>query len=129
MGQMRGSVILAALTLSACTSLPHEARSLIGMSRPDLVACAGVPDVEENRDGQDVLVWKQDQQAQGAVDLKTPLSFELDLGGHGTCHTVAALRSGRVVSIAFTGPSGTIEGPNGACRPILRACLRSDSRP
>ncbi len=93
------------------------------MTRPAIVSCAGIPDREEYRDGQDVLVWKQDTQTQGAIDLKTPLSFELDLGGHATCHAIATLREGRVVSVAFTGPSATIQGPDGACRPILRGCL------
>ncbi|BCI68045.1 hypothetical protein [Acetobacter aceti] len=99
------------------------------MSRPAIVSCAGIPDREEYRDGQDVLVWKQDTPAMNGIDLKTPLSFELDLSSRGTCHAVATLRGGRVVSVAFTGPSATIQGPDGACRPLLRGCLRRARMP
>ncbi|MBV1835677.1 hypothetical protein KUA11_02420 [Acetobacter estunensis] len=109
---------------AGCSSLPSRARhDLIGHTRADLVSCAGVPDQDEIRDGQEVLVWRQDQPVQGPLDLKTPFSFELSLGGHGTCHVTATVQDGVVTRIAYSGPSATLEGPNAACGPVVRGCV------
>lgn len=114
---------------TACSTIPNRARhELVGLTRADLVSCAGIPDQDEIRDGQEVLVWRQDQPVQGPLDLKTPFSFELSLGGHGTCHVVATLRSGFVHRIAYSGPSATLQGPNAACGPVVRGCMQKDSR-
>lgn len=125
----RFSMIVGLLGLqAACSTLPDRARhALVGLSRADLVSCAGIPDQDEIRDGQEVLVWRQDQPVQGPLDLKTPFSFELSLGGHGTCHVMATLRSGHVQKIVYSGPSATLEGPNAACGPVVRGCLRHGS--
>lgn len=89
------------------------------MARSDLIACAGVPDRRETLPDGEVLEWRQDQQVQG------PLSLELDLGGHGTCHFVARLQGDRVTQVEYTGSSGTmLVGPYSACRPLVLACER-----
>ena len=112
-----------ALLLSACASIPDHARhDLVGMDRSDLIACAGVPDSAASLPDGEVLQWRQDQQVQGPFTLKGPLSLEIDLGGHGTCHFVARIHSGRVVQVEYTGPSGTLLGPYAACRPLVLAC-------
>lgn len=117
--------LLAALLLCACTSLPTRARhDLIGMGRADLIACAGVPDNREPLPDGEVLEWRQDQQVQGPLTIKTPLSLEVDIGGHGTCHMVARLRAGVVSQVEYTGPSATLSGPYAACRPLVLACER-----
>ncbi|WP_281701598.1 hypothetical protein [Acetobacter malorum] len=115
--------LLAAILLSACSSLPTRAKhDLIGMDRADLIACAGVPDNRETLPDGEVLEWRQDQQVQGPLTIKTPLSLELDLGGHGTCHMVARLRAGIVSQVEYTGPSATLAGPYAACRSLVLAC-------
>ncbi|WP_215755439.1 hypothetical protein [Acetobacter sp. P5B1] len=115
--------LLAAILLSACSSLPTRAKhDLIGMGRADLIACAGVPDNREPLPDGEVLEWRQDQQVQGPLTIKTPLSFEMDLGGHGTCHMVARLKTGRVSQVEYTGPSATLAGPYAACRSLVLAC-------
>ncbi|MCG0998198.1 hypothetical protein [Acetobacter persici] len=123
---MRGKLsLLAALLLCACASLPTRARhDLIGVTRSDLIACAGVPDNRETLPDGEVLEWRQDQQVQGPLTIKTPLSLELDIGGHGTCHMVARLRAGVVSQVEYTGPSATLSGPYAACRPLVLACER-----
>ncbi|BCI68042.1 hypothetical protein AAJCM20276_26660 [Acetobacter aceti] len=63
-------------------------------------------------------------QTQGAVDLKTPLSFDLSIGGHGTCRASITIREGRVVRMTYSGPSATLEGRDGACAGVVRGCLR-----
>ncbi|MCI1909011.1 MAG: hypothetical protein LKI99_04775 [Acetobacter fabarum] len=113
------------LLTSACSSLPLRARhDLIGMDRSNLIACAGVPDNVATLSDGEVLQWRQDQQVQGPFTLKGPMSLELDLSGHGTCHFVARLRQGRVAQVEYTGPSGTLLGPYSACRPLVLACER-----
>ena len=119
-----GLLVLA----TACTSLPMRAKhDLVGMSRSDLIACAGVPDNAANLPDGEVLQWRQDQQVQGPLTLKGPFSLELGLGSHGTCHLVARLRQGQVVQVEYTGPSATLAGPYAACWPLVRACERQDS--
>ncbi|MFT8932121.1 MAG: hypothetical protein ABF976_10230 [Acetobacter syzygii] len=123
---LRKSASLGLLLLaSACSSLPLRAKhDLIGMGRSDLIACAGVPDNTAVLPDGEVLQWRQDQQAQGPFTIKGPMSLELDLSGHGTCHFVARLRQGRVAQVEYTGPSGTLLGPYSACRPLVLACER-----
>ncbi|MFP2873782.1 hypothetical protein ACLEIY_16310 [Acetobacter tropicalis] len=120
---IRSVSLLAALMLSACSTVPTRARyDLIGMPRADLIACAGVPDNRELLPGGEVLEWRQDQAVEGPLNIKTPFSLELDIGGRGTCHLVARLRQGRVAQIEYTGPSATLTGPYSACRPLVLAC-------
>ncbi|MFT9015003.1 MAG: hypothetical protein ABF990_04605 [Acetobacter sp.] len=120
---MKRLALFAALALSACSGIPAAARhDLLGMERSDLIACAGVPDNREALPDGEVLQWRQDQPVQGPFTLKGPLSLELDLGGHGTCHFVARLRQGHVAQVEYTGPSGTLLGPYSACRPLVLAC-------
>ncbi|MFT8655973.1 MAG: hypothetical protein ABF785_04685 [Acetobacter papayae] len=122
---MSRAVLALALLLSACASIPDRARhDLLGMDRSDLIACAGVPDNREAMPDGEVLQWRQDQQVQGPFTIKGPMSLELDLSGHGTCHFVARLRQGRVAQVEYTGPSGTLLGPYSACRPLVLACER-----
>lgn len=121
------SLFVVSLTC-ACTTIPTRARhDMLGLSRADLVACAGVPDMREERDGQEVLTYRQDQQVQGPLDLKGPLSLELSIGGHGTCRASVAIREGRVVRVTYSGPSATLEGRDGACAGVVRGCVRDDS--
>lgn len=122
---MSKAVFALALLLSACASIPERARhDLLGMDRSDLIACAGVPDNAATLPDGEVLQWRQDQQVQGPFTIKGPMSLELDLSGHGTCHFVARLRQGRVTQVEYTGPSGTLLGPYSACRPLVQACER-----
>lgn len=122
---MRIKALTCLLALSACANVPLQAKhDLVGMARSDLIACAGVPDNAATLPDGEVLQWRQDQQVQGPFTLKGPMSLELDLSGHGTCHFVARLRQGRVTQVEYTGPSGTLLGPYSACRPLVLACER-----
>lgn len=117
------------LLTSACSSLPMRAKhDLIGMNRSDLIACAGVPDNAASLPDGEVLQWRQDQQVQGPFTIKGPLSLELDISGHGSCHFVVRLRQGRVSQIEYTGPSSTLLGPYSACQPLVLACERQVGR-
>lgn len=109
--------------LSACSSIPRKAQhDLIGLPKPALLACAGVPDRQAVIDGGEVLEYRQDQPVQGPLTIKTPVNFELDIGGHGTCHMIVTLHSGLVAQIYYTGPSATLLGRYAACTPLVHAC-------
>ncbi|MCG4256956.1 hypothetical protein [Acetobacter senegalensis] len=122
---IRSVSLLMILLLSACSTVPTRARhDLIGLPRAELIACAGVPDNRELLPDGEVLEWRQDAQVEGPLNIKTPFSLELDIGGRGTCHLVARLQAGQVAQIEYTGPSATLTGPYAACRPLVLACER-----
>ena len=57
---MKFILLCALLGLTACVSTPEQARHvLMGQKRAELLSCLGVADLEEMRDGQEILVWKQ----------------------------------------------------------------------
>ena len=118
-------ITLAGLLLTcSCSGLATQARTeLIGMQRSDLISCAGVPDKSVSLPDREVLQFEQNQQVQGPLDIKGPMSLELSLGGKGTCHAIVTLRRGVVSGVGYTGPSGTLLGPYAACVPILRGCV------
>ena len=114
----------ALIMLSSCSGMAAQARTeLIGMPRSDLISCAGVPDKSVTLPDREVLQFEQNQQVQGPLDIKGPMSLELSLGGKGTCHAVVTLREGIVSGVGYTGPSSTLLGPYAACVPILKGCL------
>ena len=114
----------ALIILSSCSGMATQARTeLIGMQRSDLISCAGVPDKSVTLPDREVLQFEQNQQVQGPLDIKGPMSLELSLGGKGTCHAVVTLREGVVSGVGYTGPSSTLLGPYAACVPILKGCL------
>ncbi|MCP1215569.1 hypothetical protein NKW53_05750 [Acetobacter orientalis] len=109
--------------LASCSSVPLRAQhDLIGMPKSDLLACAGVPDRQAVTADGEVLEYRQDQQVQGPFTIKTPINFELDVGGHGTCHMILDMRVGRVAQVHYTGPSATLLGRYAACTPLINAC-------
>lgn len=120
----RFNLIAICLLLSGCVTLPQRAKtSMIGMSRGDLLSCAGVPDKREELPDREILQFEQNDDVQGAVKISTPFSFDVKLGGEGTCHAVITLREGVVSGVGYTGPSRTLLGPYAACSPILRGCV------
>ena len=125
---MRSSLMVLFL-LCGCVTMPQRAKiELIGMSRGDLLSCAGVPDKREELPDREILQFEQNDDVQGAVKVSTPFSFDVELGGEGTCHAVITLREGVVSSVGYTGPSRTLLGPYAACVPILRGCLHPNFR-
>lgn len=119
---LMSTALLCALT--SCSSIPRRAQhDLVGMPKSDILACAGVPDRQASTKGGEVLEYRQDQQVQGPFTIKTPINFELDVGGHGTCHMILEFRADRVTRVHYTGPSSTLLGRYAACTPLVRGCL------
>ncbi|AQS84219.1 MAG: hypothetical protein ABF876_04485 [Acetobacter aceti] len=123
---MKKFLLLGILCLGCegCSTIPAEAQhDLLGLSRSDLVACAGVPDQDETRDDQEVLVWKIEKSGRGSFSISAPLDISMTINTSGACHVIASVRDGKVARLAYTGPSSTWQGKDAACEPVLRACV------
>ncbi|NHN88984.1 hypothetical protein [Acetobacter conturbans] len=116
---------LFVLMLAGCSTIPDRARhEMVGLTRPDLVACAGIPDQEETRDGQEVLVWKIEKTDGGSLSVSMPFDMSLTFSSSGSCHVIASLRGNKVMRLAYTGPARTWLGADAVCAPVLRACVQ-----
>jgi len=127
------------LLLAACggsaSQLASEAPArLTGMSKGDLLACAGRPDRTRIDGGRELLVYETTD-AIGADEgvftdstrtgsgLSVPFTQQLSSD---FCEASFVLRDGRVESLTYRGPSTSRIGrPFGACYALVQGCLRS----
>lgn len=119
------AAICIGLTACAGEKVTEEARtSLVATTLPDIISCAGKPDKFTQISSTDWVIQYEDAIARPAITMKGPLSTELDIAStNAVCHAVMRIHNGYVVSMHFTGPSLTINGPNGACIPMIKECL------
>jgi hypothetical protein len=125
---MKRIILCALLALDSCNApISDEARtSVVGMTLPDLLSCAGRPDKTIQAGPEDWIVqYEQNQAVQPPFTLKSAfvVSGELDIGARGMCHAVFRVHRGYVAAVHFTGPSLTASGANGACVPLIRECV------
>lgn len=121
----RSGVLLCAALLCACTGPSTKMEdALLGKSRSDVVACAGVPDRDELHDGQEVLVWTQEAKGANSFSLTTPFNFALSVNMDGNCKVIVAVKKDRVWRVGFSGKAGGWRGEDSVCRLALRSCLR-----
>lgn len=120
--------LLVLILLCGCVNAADRAQTgLIGMSRGDLMSCAGVPDKREELPDREILQYQQDKEVEGPLTVKGPFDLALSVGAKGTCHAVLTLRDGVVSRVGYTGPSGTLLGPYAACAPILKGCVKTET--
>lgn len=120
---MRNLWLTIVLILAGCSAVPLAAKQdLQGLERSALISCAGVPDAREALPDGEVLEYKQTQQVESPLNIKGPMSLELDLGGKGLCNAIFRIKNGKVVSLEYTGPSATLFGRWSACEPLIKAC-------
>lgn len=125
---MRAALASIAILLGACTApVSNEARtSVVGMTLPDLLSCAGRPDKVLHAAPDDWIVqYEQNQAVQPPFTLKSSfiVNGEVDIGARGMCHVIFRVHRGYVAAVHFTGPSLTASGANGACVPLIRECV------
>lgn len=127
---------LAILLMSGCSTYvasvaPDKMR---GMSVPDLIACAGIPD-QKMKTKPDVMVLEWTPKTTTSSGTKTSgFSVTLPLGTSltlqppvDTCHMQATvLRDGTVADVDMSSSSG-IKGDNGACGQIVKQCVYDQS--
>ncbi|MEE8663526.1 MAG: hypothetical protein SOH81_08095 [Acetobacter sp.] len=120
---MKSLLLCALLDLTACVSTPEQARYvLMGQKRAELLSCLGVADLEEMRDGQEILVWKQAVKGP-SITIPTLFSSPLSISTQGECRAIATVRDGVVTRIVYAGPARGLSGPNADCAPIVRGCV------
>lgn len=128
--------LAGALALTGCGGyMAREARTrLPGTTLPDLIACAGVPDHRMRVDRLEwVLVYDQSSAVQPSLTasvsaLASLVKPAVTMGAAGTCRAIVRIYGNRVRSVHYAGPSGTFEGPNAACAPLVRDCLSHPDR-
>lgn len=122
--------ILALLLVSGCsTMVAHSSRDkLLGMSAPDLVACAGKPD-DIMQTKPDVLVAEWAPKTTSSSSKSSGVSFSI-LGTSLTvtppvesCHMQATiLRDGTVAAVALSSTTGVLDD-DGSCAQLVAECV------
>jgi hypothetical protein len=96
-------IYVAAISLSGCATSAQDARlSMQGMSRGDLLACAGAP---------------HRQASDGNLQVLTYERFRVDQYGSAHCDTTVTLIDGRVSSVTYSRASRL-------CADSIRNCLK-----
>lgn len=94
-----------------------------GMSRSDVLSCAGIPDKSVLLDDREILQYEQPQSALGSVTAYSPSGMGLSVTPPGGCSVIVSIKSGVVSSIKYKGPGNMILGPYVDCVPVVRDCL------
>lgn len=110
-------LLLIVLLLSACafqrTDMAYRAKSeLIGMSREDLVMCAGVPIKQEKIDDVEFLTYS----GGGENDVARILDYY--------CEATFTLKDGIVKKITYHGRTGGLLTKDEQCAFIIENCLK-----
>ncbi|MBN8901879.1 MAG: hypothetical protein J0H57_12660 [Rhodospirillales bacterium] len=129
-GRQLGSCVwlLALLLPASCgwqdsQTAEHGQQVIMGMSRPDLEACLGVPDQHDSLGDTDILTWNSTSTAARGVSVGLPVLGDLSLSGGGSCHAVVRLERGVVTEVRYTGENGAPLAPQSYCAPIVRSCV------
>lgn len=124
--------LLAGCSTYVASVAPDRMR---GMSVPDLIACAGIPDQKMlTKPDVAVLEWAPKSTAGTSGGLKTGFGFTLPLGTSftwstpvDTCHMQATiLQDGTVADVDMSSSNG-IKGADGACGQIVKQCAYDQS--
>ena len=117
----------AALLLSGCaTYTAHEARSaLLGMNQNDLLACAGTPDRKQRLDDHEVILDYDYTSDTAAFSLEVLMLGTLSLGPRGQCKAIFRMQDGIVTHVAYASTTYSLDGPLGACGPIVQECMQN----
>ncbi len=122
-----GLLAVALLILEGCSAITvQQARdALLGMTAPDLLACAGVPDKIQQISADELLV-EYDRPADNAAlfSLNIATMAGIAVGREGACHFHARiLRDGTVSGISFSDTSFSFSGPEGDCQGLVAECV------
>lgn len=120
---------LAGCDLASTSDSRDPYGAFIGMTVPDLLSCAGVPD-HVQRTGPDTAIaqWAYSS-SDPALKLTLLLFGSVEVGGAESCKMVATiLRDGTVVDVAFPGSRATLmAGPYAGCSVLTSECLNHPS--
>ncbi|HEY1856504.1 hypothetical protein [Acidocella sp.] len=125
-------LMLTSLSLAGCgygaLRQAHEAQiSMIGMSRADLLSCAGPPAKSTTLSPvAHVDTYTYSPSNNNGFTLSLPLSMgDVAIGGSGTgCMAYVRVINGKVAEVHHTGADDLTVGEDGVCNPIFRGCMR-----
>lgn len=120
--------LLAASALGGCSIVRHNTSvdattELVGLSKSDLYACAGVPDRTAVIGSTEYVTF--DNSEETSQSLTIPL-----IGGGASnqqtqfCRATAVLEGGKVVSLSYTGDSGVFYATDEQCSYSIRTCVK-----
>jgi hypothetical protein len=120
------------LLLGGCGSYQvHKARQdILGMSAPDLLACAGVPDkVQQLSDSELMVQYDRPADNGSLLSIKALTMADITLGRSGACHAhFRILRDGTVSGVSFSGTTFSFSGPYGDCASLIKECVEQPDR-
>jgi hypothetical protein len=132
----RGGLLLAAgllPVLAGCTGMEQskfarQAKTeLVGMSREEVLDCAGPPERVIKSGKRELLVYFAGDESPAARNL-APTGLDapgIFHGGHeANCEVTFVLEEGRVSELRYQGQTGGIFTRNSRCAAILRYCMR-----
>jgi hypothetical protein len=123
------AIVLGAVALTSCDTIDsHTARQaqeeLVGMSRPDFFACAGLPNRSLPIDGQEYDTWDyQPFTPDNSFSATLPLIGGIAFGSGGTCHVTAIFQDDTLKALNYSGDTGGILGHVAECVSIVNHCL------
>lgn len=119
------SLIGACLLLAGCaTYTAHEARTkLVGINQNDLMSCAGPPDQKVRLDRHEAIFAYDYRSDTSTFSLDVLTLGTMTLGPRGECKAVFRLRDGVVTHVGYEATTSSLDGPLGACGPIVSECL------
>jgi hypothetical protein len=120
-------LVLAAISLSGCaddeTMIAQTARtSLVGMSELNLETCLGIPDHTVTQGKTTLFTYTST--AARTLNLSIPVVNGIGVSFGGNCRATFRLDNGHVTSVTYGGDSYGFEGPDSACAPIVRGCVK-----
>jgi hypothetical protein len=121
----------SAMSLTNCDTIDsHTARQaqeqLVGMSRPEFFACAGLPNRTLPIDGQEYDTWDfQPFTPDNSFSATLPLIGGIAFGSGGSCHATAIFQNNRLMAINYAGDTGGILGHAAECVSIVNHCMNS----
>ena len=125
-------ILALLLLLSGCNAYQvREARQdILGMSAPDLMACAGVPDKVQELSANELMVQYDRNADNGSLlSIKALNIADISLGRSGACHAhFRILRDGTVSGVGFSGTTFSFSGPYGDCASLIRECVEQPDR-
>ena len=105
-------------------------QAILGMSAPDLLACAGVPDrVQQLSDNELMVQYDRAADNGSLLSVKALNLADISLGRSGACHAhFRILRDGTVSGVSFSGTTFSFSGPYGDCASLIRECVEQPDR-
>lgn len=129
------AMCLICLALGGCAIQRMQEASraqseLIGMSKADLLSCAGVPFRQEQVGDEEFLTYGSggDSVATGVATAVSPsVAVGVGRGYHRYCEATFTLKNGIVQRVSYEGRTGGLLTRGEQCAFIIENCLKSGS--